>query len=284
MPNSKWTLQLIEDEWYDPPTHRELQKNPNSKKETLWKDLVSPSERGWFKACQHEITASDGHAKLKAWLDGDPRKNEIIMYRGATTAEMIRLHLAAAQRAKVRWDLAQREEWTRVNPSDPNPNLSKIPEQMRWGRGFFEDLLEELLPEFTKGILPEETVKARKRKPIHSQLITAVFIDGTSDDQGVVAMLTLEMLHEGDGSFYPAPALAFLNLNQAFRDGLDNSYRIVRESLGIWRDGYDVRWRVDLQDDKELPSTLKGGSAGAAFALALAKLFAQEQNSSAVSR
>lgn len=261
------TLEFIEKEWFrDFKTEREAEVycgDHMKRRQAFWQELISPKRErcGWWKASLHESKRNDCIAVLDPWIRREGRKREIVEFGGPAQAEMIQLHFVAAQFVNQNWN------WVNGTIS----GSPQLPANLRGPKG----LLNDLIHEFGSG---------KMRPPVHKQSITGVLIDeGQYSQPGVVVMITLEAINGGNGSFYPTPAFALLDLYPEFQDGLENSLRMVRDTLGIWRDGYDVRWRIDRTDGRELSSTLKGGSAGAAFAFALAKLFAQEQNSSAVS-
>jgi hypothetical protein len=101
-------------------------------------------------------------------------------------------------------------------------------------------------------------------------------------DKGVTAKLTLERLTGvGDGSLFADPeTMSFIHCDQAFWDGVRHADTYVRNELRLWPavkgQPNNVRWRLTLNRQELEPlREIEGGSAGAAFALALAKLAAQ---------
>ncbi len=95
--------------------------------------------------------------------------------------------------------------------------------------------------------------------------------------EGIVARLALERLgDQGRGELYPDPAMmAFVTRAADFASAEQNAVVFIR-AQGLWKAHCDVRWRLARQDGRPL-TRLEGGSAGGAFALGLAKLFAEEQ-------
>jgi len=107
------------------------------------------------------------------------------------------------------------------------------------------------------------------RRVEHRQHITLLLVDGRN--QGVAADLVLELLAKGSGEFYPDPGSMWYPVQRpAFQQALDKACELVR-GRDLWPAQQDVRWNVARQDGGPL-DVLDGGSAGAAFALALAKL------------
>jgi hypothetical protein len=110
------------------------------------------------------------------------------------------------------------------------------------------------------------------RRAVRSQNVWALL----AMDYGVPARLTVELLGDlSGGDFYPDPAtMMFVVRDDTFRQAEQNAVSLVRAE-GLWPAGgrADVRWRIERLDGKSLAG-VKGGSAGGAFALSLAKLFA----------
>jgi hypothetical protein len=92
---------------------------------------------------------------------------------------------------------------------------------------------------------------------------------------GVIAQLILEQLSDAGGGFlFPdAAAMSTVIREQDFQNSEQAAVACVR-AHHLWPAGssVDVRWKLTRQDGKPL-SQLEGGSAGAAFALGLIKLF-----------
>jgi hypothetical protein len=110
------------------------------------------------------------------------------------------------------------------------------------------------------------------RRAARSQSVWALL----AVNYGVPARLTVELLEDlSSGDFYPDPAtMMFVVRDDAFQQAEQTAVSLVRAE-GLWPAGgvADVRWRIERLDGKLLAG-IKGGSAGGAFALALAKLFA----------
>lgn len=253
------TLEFIEKEWFrDFKTEREAEVycgDHMKRRQAFWQELISPKRErcGWWKASLHQSKRNDCLAALDPWIRREGRKREIVEFGGPAQADAIHLHFLAGQFVNQNWN------WVKGAVT----GSCELPANVSGPRGLFLDLIFE----FESG---------KVRPPFRTQSITGVLIDEADALQaGVMVAITLEAIQDGDGSFYPAPEFSLLSLDPAFRNGLENSLRMVRDTLGIWRDGYDVRWRIDRRDGKDLSSTLKGGSAGGAFALALSKVFTE---------
>lgn len=80
---------------------------------------------------------------------------------------------------------------------------------------------------------------------------------------GIPTALTLELLREGTGTFYPTPSLTLCR-DSAFMNAEINACCNYKDALT----NYDVRWRLERLDGKDL-GHLTGASMGAAFALGL---------------
>lgn len=111
------------------------------------------------------------------------------------------------------------------------------------------------------------------RRPAHTTTTTTLLVDEWTGD-GYVARLTMEWLpEEGTGDLYPDPVtLPFLIRDQSFLEAERNAVNAMRENSSLWSSSHaDVRWRLERQDGRQLLH-IGGGSAGGAFALALAHL------------
>lgn len=129
---------------------------------------------------------------------------------------------------------------------------------------FFRDLLYSFLPES----------KDPRRLPSSATAVslTALLVSKVQR-QGIVATLSLESRSGGSGVCYPAPDLAFVRRDPTFREAEHNACTYVKDA-GLWKAEHDVCWRVTRRDG-QLINTLTGASMGFAFALGLAKLFAE---------
>ena len=112
-------------------------------------------------------------------------------------------------------------------------------------------------------------LQQKERSVAQRQRITLLLVDGKH--QGVAADLTLELLPKGGGEIYPDPGSMWHPVQrQAFRQSVQDALAFVNKQ-GLVLEKQDVRWCVSRQDGGPL-DVLDGKSAGAAFALALAKL------------
>jgi HEAT repeat protein len=118
-------------------------------------------------------------------------------------------------------------------------------------------------------------LRGEERPPGQAAAVGMLLVD-TRTDQGVVADLTVELVARGQGDFYPAPALAFLVLDQDFQGALDDARAAVQEHLGLsWPSEQDLRWCVQLRYGQAWPFKLVGTSGGLAFGLALVKVLGE---------
>jgi len=125
--------------------------------------------------------------------------------------------------------------------------------------GFFRDLTQELLGE-------------PPRKAERDLSLPVLLVD-TARNEGVVTTLTLELVPHGSGGLYPIPVLALIR-DPDFRRA-EYEARVYGEEVGLWQKGRDVRWRLQRCDGKPIVN-LTGPSIGAAAALGIVKLFAEE--------
>jgi hypothetical protein len=125
--------------------------------------------------------------------------------------------------------------------------------------GFLCDLTRELLG---------EPLRSAER----SLSLTALLVD-TVRNEGVVTTLTLELMPNGSGGVYPVPELAFVQ-DPSFLQAQDDARTCVEEAAP-WLKSREVRWRLQRHDGKPVVH-LTGPSMGAAFALGMAKLCAEE--------
>jgi hypothetical protein len=110
------------------------------------------------------------------------------------------------------------------------------------------------------------------RQVVHHQHITLLLVDGKN--QGVAADLVMELLAKGNGEFYPDPGNMWYPAQRPdFQQALEKACELV-SNRGLWPTRQDIRWSVARQDGGPL-DVLDGGSAGAAFALTLAKLLVE---------
>jgi hypothetical protein len=108
--------------------------------------------------------------------------------------------------------------------------------------------------------------------------------------EGVVPTLVLECLDDGFGVLYPAPPMAFVTRprirrlrgteiieSREFRQAEDHACEFARSKIRVWDGSRDVRWRLkSRKSSQRLPLEISGSSAGAAFAVALAKVLLPE--------
>lgn len=205
-----------------------------SDKRALWRTLA---RGGWFRACRAAARRKDATI-FTLWLDtSEATRREIITFNGDDLARMVFTHL--------RCGLAVCNG-VRVEPTHASP-------------GFCWDLMLALTDS--------------PPRPVHRSLsLTALLVD-MARSEGVTAVLTLELLREGNGDFYPVPELAFLR-DADFQQAETHAQAAVH-TITHWPPSYDVRWRLQRRDGKPL-TNLSGPSLGAAFSLGVSTLLASE--------
>jgi hypothetical protein len=204
-----------------------------SDKRALWRSLA---RGGWFQACRDAVQRQ-GCSLLEAWLNmEDTEKQAIVSYNGPDTARMALTHF--------RCGIAASGE-PKAQQFDP---LS----------GFCRDLTLALAG------TPLRTAEQETSQ-------TVLLVD-TTRNEGVVAVLTLELIPSGVGDFYPVHELAFLR-DADFQQAEANASATVK-ATGLWLPDRDVRWRLQRRDGKPI-TALAGPSMGAAFALGISRLCAE---------
>jgi hypothetical protein len=238
------TLSEIEIEWG--------KAGRESDKRALWRVLA---RGGWLQACRDAVQKGD-RATLEAWLKKDnTEKQDIIHFTGAEAAQVVSTHLLCGVAACQTRERAPREliqaTWESAT-SQAN------------AMGFCRDLTQELLGE--------------SLRQMERGLSLAVLLVDTARNEGVVATLTLELVSGGHAGLYPVPELAFIR-DTEFRRAEEHARSYI-ESIGLSQQSRDIRWRLRRNDGLPLVN-LSGPSMGAAFALGIGKLCAQESASSA---
>ncbi len=193
---------------------------------------------GWFLACRTAVQQQD-RATITTWLDDtQATPHAILQFNGPQAAQMVHTHLTCSLAA--------------CDANVPPPVLTPS--------GLCRDLSLALT--------------GQPLRQAERDLSMTVLLVDTARNEGVVATLTLELLPSGSGEFYPAPELAFLR-DEDFRQAEDNA-RAALAQTGFADHHHDVRWRLQRRDNKPLTS-LSGPSLGAAFALGIGKLCAEQQ-------
>jgi hypothetical protein len=148
-------------------------------------------------------------------------------------------------------------------------HLAGTPDGQAVGIHFLEELAWELT-------VPSLEGDSRFPLPVEGRGVrTPVLFVVKATDQPILGTLHLQKIAAGSGILYPAPSLAGIR-DSPWREAERAARRAVAK-LDLWplQSSFDVRWEVVLQGNFQ-PSALDGPSAGAAFALALAWLFAAD--------
>jgi hypothetical protein len=211
-----------------------------SDKRALWRTLA---RGGWFRACREAARRKDPTA-FTSWLaESDATKRDILTFNGDDIARMALAHLrcglAVCNGAKVA-------------PAEADPDNDS--------HGFRWDLILAL--------------SDSPLRPVQRNLSLTTLLVDTARNEGVTAVLTLELIREGSGDFYPVPELAFLR-DADFQQAETNA-RAAVHTITQWPSSYDVRWRLQRRDGKPL-TNLSGPSLGAAFSLGISTLLASEE-------
>ena len=206
-----------------------------SDKRALWRTLA---RGGWLRACREAAHRKD-QAAFTVWLDeSDETRRDIIPFNGDDGAQMVLTH--------IRCGLAVCDG----RDTDPVNSAS----------GFCRDLIR---------VLSDSPLRPAKR----DLSLTTLLVD-MARNEGVTAVLTLELIMDGIGDFYPVPELAFLR-DADFQLAEANA-RAAVHTVTHWPSSYDVRWRLQRRDGKAL-TNLSGPSLGAAFSLGISTLLASEE-------
>jgi hypothetical protein len=205
-----------------------------SDKRALWRTLA---RGGWLQACRDAVQRQD-RLVLTTWLDvSNTTTQDIIQYNGPDAARMVDIHLRCSLAA------CGHEGQMLTQPSP----------------GFCRDLVL---------LLSDASLRQAER----TTTMTVLLVD-TARNEGVTAVLTLELMSDGSGALYPAPELAFLR-DADFQQAEANAGAAI-SAAGLWTPDTDVRWRLQRRDGKPLTS-LSGPSLGAAFALGVSKLLTEQ--------
>lgn len=206
-----------------------------SDKRALWRTLA---RGGWFRACREAARRKDPTIFIP-WLDeSDATKHDIITFNGDDLARMALTHL--------RCGLAVCNG-VEVDPATESP-------------GFCWDLRLAL--------------SDSPLRPVQRSLSLTTLLVDMARNEGVTAVLTLELIREGSGDFYPVPELAFLR-DADFQQAETNA-QVAVHTIAQWPPSDDVRWRLQRRDGKPL-ANLSGPSLGAAFSLGISALLAGEK-------
>ncbi|MBI1929427.1 tetratricopeptide repeat protein [Candidatus Poribacteria bacterium] len=230
------TLSEIKAKW------EQYRRKPELRRD-LWERLTDANLRGWFEACRKAVQAGDAQA-LSAWLVKiDTIEPFLLECIARYVVQMVRAHLYCALVA-VEKGRAEANQ------------LKEIADKL--GSAVPVKILRDLTRSFLgEGALPT--------------LVLPLLLIDTAANEGVVADVTLELVPDGDGSLYPSSEMAFVPQDDDFQNAL-NDAKTHLQRIGLWGGGFDVRWRVKMREHRTPPSMLVGNSAGAAFALGLARL------------
>ena len=286
------TLDYIRDEWRREATRLELDRygSEDGRRLAFWKDrCADPRERGFFDACKNELAASSARtldewlyfaflaagnrsraAEVKASLgdDWNPHGNplaevvpDILRKAGDSVSPVVLAHLLCA---RALYDAGDAEMSDGPLDRSPKPIARETGVPINLVRDIQADLCGMLVRPAGGPLLLNLLLVHRTRE--------------TPKPRGVVAELDLEIVPGGAGCLYPTTEICLLRMDEDFIEAKENARRFVANKLGLWEGGCDVRWQIKLPGGRSLPPALEGGSAGAAFAIGLAKLFSGGAN------
>ena len=230
-------------------------------------NLTAPARRGWFKACHAWVHRGPSP------YDAPKEIRQVIACLGEVRQRVAKAHLVCARLV--------RDHWT--SHTVPTNQLTTLAAASGLPLGLLRDLACELATPPGQLAARQAQQQAshdilygdmRLADPDRSAEINVLLVEkgqpGDQQGKGVVATLTLEMISDGAGALYPAPALVFVDLREGF-DQAANHARAHVQRLGLWRDTWDVRWRLARRDG-ELPLAFVGDSLGGALALGLTQV------------
>jgi len=225
--------------------------------------LKAPQKRLWFDAC-------------RAWVKGCPSpddfpeiKSRRKIFGDAYDLSIAEAHIECACLALNPAFLA--EDGKQVLTEELKKIVAESAETAKATVkiGFLRDLVQEFLSE-AEDIQPR---KAQRYESITALLVEEKQIRNDKVKDGVIVTLTLDLMPDGNGELYPHTSLAFVARDDLFRSAEANARDYVK-TFGFWGEGHDVRWNIARRDDEPLPLEVVGNSAGAAFAMGMAKLLA----------
>jgi CHASE2 domain-containing sensor protein len=214
----------------------------------LSEELTGSSGR-WFAACR-EIVHQQDRRTLELWFDPNDSIKQDILNFDASRSAVLCAHLLCARLALAYDPDTTLDEFDRL--------LHPIAETTGCAPGFLRDLTWAFLPH-------EPSLEPERAEELYVLLVEE------GRDQGVVGLLSLQLLPHGTGALYPQHELALVLRDSQFRQAEHEAHTYV-DALGLWPEGKDVRWRLTRPFDNRPVRRLVGASMGAAFALGLSKL------------
>ncbi|MDH3604858.1 MAG: CHASE2 domain-containing protein, partial [Candidatus Tectomicrobia bacterium] len=216
---------------------------------------LTGSSRRWFAACRDIVQQQDRRA-LELWFDPNDSIKQDILNFDASRSAMLRAHLLCARLAL--------DYGPDTTLHELDHCLYPMAEATGCAPGFLRDL--------TWALLPDELSLDLALEPERAEELYVLLVE-EGRDQGVVALLSLQLLPHGTGALYPQPELALVFRDAQFRQAEQEAHTYVG-SLNLWPEGRDVRWRLTRPFDNRPVRRLVGASMGAAFALGLSKICA----------
>ncbi|MGH7822229.1 MAG: hypothetical protein ACREQ9_20900, partial [Candidatus Binatia bacterium] len=137
-----------------------------------------------------------------------------------------------------------------------------------------------LARDIAEEMLAEADQRSSQASILHSQSVTGLAITREhGEERGALASLTLALKkgRPARRELYRLPSMAYVYTDQDFVGAMDNAKTYCATQLGLWPEGFDVGWTLSLSPpptgSSEFAEFLQG-CMGAAFAIGLAKLFA----------
>lgn len=225
----------------------------------LLPELFSPASRGFVAACRQFVrTPPPGHRPGTPILTD--AEIDLMSAAGWSTPSMVRLHL----------DL--------LESYPPGPHrfpLSKTAREAAAARhpdhlrGLVLDVLLELDPTQRNPLA---------RSPEESIVVPAFLVQEESREPRL-AFLNLDLVAKGSGLLYPAPSMAFVEVDSQWREAQD-AIREHFQKMRLWPEAHDIRWSISWSPFESLYHLprLEGNSAGLALAVGIGCLCSKHPN------
>lgn len=216
----------------------------------------------WFRWCREAITADSGGVVRERWLDLNDPLEPLRFVKGALTrlaphdrwlVAALRLAKLARDKSDIVHDGAMPEE---------HDGVTEIAEQL--GLAGERAALWDLYCDYRD--LPRPALaQCRIGLPL------------VRDDGGVLGELRLALMPEGNGRFYRAHTMAFVKIEDDFRDAAATALAALAGMGRTLPENQDLRWEVRIRATGAVPPALTGPSCGGAFALGMWVLLAGER-------
>ena len=257
-----------------------------------WQDWFSPSLTGGLEPTQDGrnhlfAPCSRGYFKLlREWLDDrlNGRQPSLPPAPGVLFSANSKLYQVARLHAKIA-DKKSENLIRRLAIS--RRDIKGIADECDVPLGLALDLALEMSPEMSpekaaptytdEGHYLAGDVRQPRPKLAPQNVVTVpvlLVLRQRNERSAILARVLLEWIPGGQGDFYPHPAFAFVERDEAFMAG-ERAAREFLEKNRCWPKEADIRWRLLLPFRPQNRYMLEGGSAGAALATGLFQLVAK---------